>query len=154
MAKVSHNFRNWKKGWDAEVQERMKDAEFFVKSVVVQALSDAQIISPVILGTYRANHTISIDKLAGVVHEVGTVNEPSETPGALALAEIEKANMLLKPFDFWRRKVTKVFLQNHLVYAVPIEEGSSIQEPAGVYKRVEQRAKENIKRGDITRGGI
>ena len=91
-----------------------------VRKIALDMLNAIVLRSPVDTGRFKGNHIVSIG--APVFYSVNEYDkEGSETiaRGVTALSGLE-------PF-------TVVYIQNNLIYAVPLENGHSGQAPAGIY---------------------
>ncbi|MNG19714.1 hypothetical protein D3C84_1039030 [compost metagenome] len=91
-----------------------------VRKIALDLLNEIILRSPVDTGRFKGNHIISIG--APVYHSVNQYDKD----GAETIARGATALSGLEPF-------TVVYLQNNLIYAVPLEDGHSAQAPAGIY---------------------
>ncbi|WP_404943636.1 HK97 gp10 family phage protein [Pseudomonas sp. NY8938] len=91
-----------------------------VRTISLEVLQQIVLASPVDTGRFRGNNIVSIG--APVYTNLDTV-DPS---GGETISRGLSVMTGLEPY-------TQVFIQNNLVYAVPLEDGHSKQAPAGIY---------------------
>lgn len=91
-----------------------------VRVIAMAMLNEIVLRSPVDTGRFRGNNIVSIG--APVYTSLDTV-DPS---GGETISRGLSVMTGLEPY-------TQVFIQNNLVYAVPLEDGHSKQAPAGIY---------------------
>ncbi|MNN28407.1 hypothetical protein D3C81_1419740 [compost metagenome] len=91
-----------------------------VRTISLEVLQLIVLASPVDTGRFRGNNIVSIG--APVYTRLDTV-DPS---GGETISRGLSVMTGLEPY-------TQVFVQNNLVYAVPLEDGHSKQAPAGIY---------------------
>lgn len=108
-------------GWDRApflfADDIMTDAHKLQRGMAITVLNNLQLLSPVLSGRYRANHTVSFgspdyrytDNKDGMSLAFSAIN--SLTPSALPV----------------------VYIQNNLPYAERLENGWSKQAPSGIY---------------------
>lgn len=125
--------------------------------VAIQALADAQTISPVDTGLYRAAHDLTINEPSSFQPSTtSTVTDTGIPPPAVAPrgeTVPEQLDLAQSRLDGARSTFTgsmSIFLTNNLQYAWALENGHSQQAPQGVYGIVRQRAIENFKKGGLS----
>lgn len=91
-----------------------------VRTISMEILQLVLLAAPVDTGRFKGNNIVSI---GAPVYTTLDVVDPS---GGETLARGLSAMSGLEPY-------TQVFIQNNLVYAVPLEDGHSKQAPAGIY---------------------
>lgn len=91
-----------------------------VRTISAEVLQLILLASPVNTGRFRGNNIVSIG--APVYTTSAAVDPKSDETFARGLSVMTG----LEPY-------TQVFIQNNLVYAVPLEDGHSKQAPAGIY---------------------
>ena len=91
-----------------------------VRTISMEILQLILLAAPVDTGRFKGNNIVSI---GAPVYTTLDVVDPS---GGETLARGLSAMSGLEPY-------TQVFIQNNLVYAVPLEDGHSKQAPAGIY---------------------
>ncbi|MEW7374621.1 HK97 gp10 family phage protein [Pseudomonas putida] len=91
-----------------------------VRTISMEILQLVLLAAPVDTGRFKGNNIVSI---GSPVYTTLDVVDPS---GGETLARGLSAMSGLEPY-------TQVFIQNNLVYAVPLEDGHSKQAPAGIY---------------------
>lgn len=91
-----------------------------VRTISAEILQLILLAAPVETGRFRGNNIVSI---GAPVYTTSDVVDPS---GSETLARGLSVMTGLEPY-------TQVFIQNNLVYAVPLEDGHSKQAPAGIY---------------------
>lgn len=91
-----------------------------VRTISMEILQLVLLAAPVDTGRFKGNNIVSI---GAPVYTTLDVVDPS---GGETLARGLSAMSGLEPY-------TQVFIQNNLVYAVPLEDGHSTQAPAGIY---------------------
>ncbi|MEW9857887.1 HK97 gp10 family phage protein [Pseudomonas putida] len=91
-----------------------------VRTISMEILQLILLAAPVDTGRFKGNNIVSI---GAPVYTTSDVVDPS---GGETLARGLSAMTGLEPY-------TQVFIQNNLVYAVPLEDGHSKQAPAGIY---------------------
>ncbi|WP_182815790.1 HK97 gp10 family phage protein [Pseudomonas putida] len=91
-----------------------------VRTISMEILQLVLLAAPVDTGRFKGNNIVSI---GAPVYTTLDVVDPS---GDETLARGLSAMSGLEPY-------TQVFIQNNLVYAVPLEDGHSKQAPAGIY---------------------
>lgn len=91
-----------------------------VRTISMEILQLVLLAAPVDTGRFKGNNIVSI---RAPVYTTLDVVDPS---GGETLARGLSAMSGLEPY-------TQVFIQNNLVYAVPLEDGHSKQAPAGIY---------------------
>lgn len=130
--------------------------------VAIQALADAQTISPVDTGLYRAAHDLTINEPSGYnpstaasaaskAHAAGLPAPAAGVAGSLLDPSTQTATAAsrLESFRSQFKGTMTIFLTNNLQYAWALENGHSQQAPHGVYGIVRQRAIENFKKGGL-----
>jgi len=105
------------KAWAAQF-DNLKDA---VEYIALQAIKKVDMRSPVDKGRFRANWTLSIGGM-----DAGT-SEAIDPSGA---ATVGKNMAALAAYP--DAKFPVIYLQNNLPYAEPLENGHSMQAPAGM----------------------
>lgn len=95
----------------------MKDAHKLQRGMAITVLNNLQLLSPVLSGRYRANHTVSF----GSPDYRYTENKDGMSLAFSAITGME-ANAL-----------PVVYIQNNLPYAERLENGWSKQAPSGIY---------------------
>lgn len=91
-----------------------------VRTISAEVLQLILLASPVDTGRFRGNNIVSIG--APVYTASAEADPKSDETFARGLSVMTG----LEPY-------TQVFIQNNLVYAVPLEDGHSKQAPAGIY---------------------
>ncbi|WJD60582.1 HK97 gp10 family phage protein [Pseudomonas kurunegalensis] len=91
-----------------------------VRTISLEVLQQIVLASPVDTGRFRGNNIVSIG--APVYTSLDMV-DPS---GGETISRGLSVMTGLEPY-------TQVFIQNNLMYAVPLEDGHSKQAPAGIY---------------------
>ena len=91
-----------------------------VRVIAMAMLNEIVLRSPVDTGRFRGNNIVSV----GAPVYTSTVNV--DPTGAETIQAGVRAVTGLEPY-------TKVFIQNNLPYAGPLEDGHSQQAPAGIY---------------------
>ena len=91
-----------------------------VRTISMEILQLVLLAAPVDTGRFKGNNIVSI---GAPVYTTLDVVDPS---GSETFARGLSAMSGLEPY-------TQVFIQNNLVYAVPLEDGHSKQAPAGIY---------------------
>lgn len=91
-----------------------------VRVIALAMLNEIVLRSPVDTGRFRGNNIVSV----GAPVYTSSVNV--DPTGSETTQQGVRVMTGLEPF-------TQVFLQNNLVYAVPLEDGHSKQAPAGIY---------------------
>jgi len=100
------------------------------RKLIVSCLNRLVVGSPVVTGRYRSGHFV----VKGT--PLTTTVKPDAIPIVSPNVVIARGEAVLNSIDFAGAKGLKVYLTNPLVYARPIEHGSSIQKPKGVYSVV------------------
>lgn len=114
------------------------EAVAFMRTVAVQALADAQRLSPVDTGLYRASHNLSISPAAIAYAPAGERGgDPSGLSSVAAARSIPDGGLT-------------IFLWNSQIYAWPLEDGHSLQAPQGIYRIVRAIAATRLASG----GGV
>jgi hypothetical protein len=140
--------------------ERLEYVYTTAAEVGIQALADAQTISPVDTGLYRAAHDLTINEPSGydpstaatVAEKAAAagIPQPAIAPkGEVVPEQIEKAVARLEAGRASFQGAMTIFLTNNLNYAWALENGHSSQAPDGVYGTVRQRAIANLKAGGL-----
>lgn len=91
-----------------------------VRTIAAEILQLIVLTSPVDTGRFRSNNIVSIGA------PVYTTTIDVDKDGSETIARGLSVMSGLEPY-------TQVFIQNNLVYAVPLEDGHSNQAPAGIY---------------------
>lgn len=91
-----------------------------VRTISLEILQLVLLAAPVDTGRFKGNNIVSIGA------PVYTTLDVVDLSGGETLARGLSAMSGLEPY-------TQVFIQNNLVYAVPLEDGHSKQAPAGIY---------------------
>lgn len=95
----------------------MKDAHKLQRGMAITVLNNLQLLSPVLSGRYRANHTVSF----GSPDMRYTDNKDGMS---LAFGAIT---------GMAANELPVVYIQNNLPYAERLENGWSSQSPSGIY---------------------
>ena len=108
-------------GWDRApflfADDVMKDAHKLQRGMAITVLNNLQLLSPVLSGRYRANHTVSF----------GSPDyRYTENKGGMA-----EAFSMVNGLEVGTLPV--VYIQNNLPYAERLENGWSKQAPSGIY---------------------
>ena len=107
--------------WDIQpdlfVEVVTKDSSKMQRGMAITILNNLQILSPVKTGRYRSNHILSFDS---------PDLSYTENTGGMSMA----FNSILGMSD---TAIPTIYIQNNLPYSIPLENGSSIQAPLGVY---------------------
>ena len=111
----------------------LQESESHLKKVTTEMLQGVITASPVMDGTFRGNHRVSIDNEDKTADQ--SVNDLS---GTQTLAEGTKEILKAKLGNV-------VYLQNNLPYAVRLENGHSKQAPLGIYSLTFQRVASKYK---------
>ncbi|OTG79062.1 hypothetical protein B9T31_17335 [Acinetobacter sp. ANC 4558] len=115
----------------------LKDGDEHLRRVSGEMLQAVILGSPVMDGTYRANHRVSVDSPSYETVQgdnkapKGTLDQATFNDGA---KEIAKAHI-----------GSCVYIQNNLSYGIAIENGHSGQAPEGVYALAFQLISEKYK---------
>ncbi|PRA53172.1 MULTISPECIES: hypothetical protein [Pseudomonas] len=91
-----------------------------VRVIAMAMLNEIVLRSPVDTGRFRGNNIVSVGA------PVYTTTANIDPSGADTISRGLSAMTGLEPF-------TQVFVQNNLIYSVPLENGHSAQAPAGIY---------------------
>lgn len=91
-----------------------------VRVIALAILNEIVLRSPVDTGRFRGNNIVSV----GAPVYTSSVNV--DPTGSETIQQGVRVMTGLEPY-------TQVFIQNNLVYAVPLEDGHSKQAPAGIY---------------------
>lgn len=127
----------------AAVARQIENNERFVREVAVQALADAQRISPVDTGLYRSAHYLTLRRPGYAAQGAGTARQfvgrrssrTAATIEAVATAEAREGGAF------------SVHLVNPLIYAWKLEDGHSLKAPSGIYTIVRTLAAARLRRG-------
>lgn len=90
------------------------------RRLTIEMLEQIMIRAPVDTGRFKANNLVSVGE--PVYYSVNRYDKDGNETLALG----EAALAALEPYSV-------VYIQNNLIYAVPLEDGHSGQAPAGVY---------------------
>ncbi len=91
-----------------------------VRVIALAMLNEIVLRSPVDTGRFRGNNILSVGA------PVYTSSANVDPTGSETIQQGVRVMTGLEPY-------TQVFIQNNLVYAVPLEDGHSKQAPAGIY---------------------
>lgn len=91
-----------------------------VRVIALAMLNEIVLRSPVDTGRFRGNNIVSV---GAPVYTSSTNVDPT---GSETIQQGVRVMTGLEPY-------TQVFIQNNLIYAVPLEDGHSQQAPAGIY---------------------
>lgn len=91
-----------------------------VRVIALAMLNEIVLRSPVDTGRFRGNNIVSV----GAPVYTSSVNV--DPTGSETIQQGVRVMTGLEPY-------TQVFIQNNLIYAVPLEDGHSQQAPAGIY---------------------
>ncbi|HDS0937018.1 TPA: HK97 gp10 family phage protein [Pseudomonas putida] len=91
-----------------------------VRVIALAMLNEIVLRSPVDTGRFRGNNIVSV----GAPVYTSSVNV--DPTGSETIQQGVRVMTGLEPY-------TQVFIQNNLIYAVPLEDGHSKQAPAGIY---------------------
>ena len=91
-----------------------------VRVIALAMLNEIVLRSPVDTGRFRGNNVVSVGA------PVYTSSANVDPTGSETIQQGVRVMTGLEPY-------TQVFIQNNLVYAVPLEDGHSKQAPAGIY---------------------
>lgn len=91
-----------------------------VRVIALTMLNEIVLRSPVDTGRFRGNNIVSV---GAPVYTSSTNVDPT---GSETIQQGVRVMTGLEPY-------TQVFIQNNLIYAVPLEDGHSQQAPAGIY---------------------
>lgn len=108
---------NWDRAPFLFADDIMEDAHKLQRGMAITVLNNLQLLSPVLSGRYRANHTVSF----GSPDYRYTENKDGMS---LAFSAIDS----LTP-----NELPVVYIQNNLPYAERLENGWSKQAPSGIY---------------------
>lgn len=120
-------------GFIGEVESALGERQ---KQMVLFALQQLIIHSPIQDGAYRTSHFVTIDRR----NNIRQPGEPGKNP-EIAIQEAEDLldQALGKPFK-------RVYVQTNIAYGQRIEDGWSGQAPQGVYAVVENSTRERYGR--------
>lgn len=91
-----------------------------VRVIALAMLNEIVLRSPVDTGRFRGNNIVSVGS------PVYTSSVNVDPTGSETIQQGVRVMTGLEPY-------TQVFIQNNLIYAVPLEDGHSKQAPAGIY---------------------
>ncbi|WP_054882227.1 MULTISPECIES: hypothetical protein [Pseudomonas] len=91
-----------------------------VRVIALAMLNEIVLRSPVDTGRFRGNNIVSVGA------PVYTSSANVDPIGSETIQQGVRVMTGLEPY-------TQVFIQNNLIYAVPLEDGHSQQAPAGIY---------------------
>lgn len=91
-----------------------------VRVIALAMLNEIVLRSPVDTGRFRGNNIVSVGA------PVYTSSANVDPTGSETIQQGVRVMTGLEPY-------TQVFIQNNLIYAVPLEDGHSQQAPAGIY---------------------
>ncbi|MDD2114169.1 HK97 gp10 family phage protein [Pseudomonas asiatica] len=91
-----------------------------VRVIALAMLNEIVLRSPVDTGRFRGNNIVSVGS------PVYTSSVNVDPTGSETIQQGVRVMTGLEPY-------TQVFIQNNLIYAVPLEDGHSQQAPAGIY---------------------
>ncbi|MNE17392.1 hypothetical protein D3C76_888470 [compost metagenome] len=91
-----------------------------VRVIALAMLNEIVMRSPVDTGRFRGNNIVSVGA------PVYTSSANVDPTGSETIQQCVRVTTGLEPY-------TQVFIQNNLIYAVPLEDGHSQQAPAGIY---------------------
>jgi hypothetical protein len=91
-----------------------------VRVIALAILNEIVLRSPVDTGRFRGNNIVSVGA------PVYTSSANVDPTGSETIQQGVRMMTGLEPY-------TQVFIQNNLIYAVPLEDGHSKQAPAGIY---------------------
>lgn len=91
-----------------------------VRVIALAMLNEIVLRSPVDTGRFRGNNIVSVGA------PVYTSSANVDPTGSETIQQGVRVMTGLEPY-------TQVFIQNNLIYAVPLEDGHSKQAPAGIY---------------------
>jgi hypothetical protein len=97
----------------------LRKMDMAVRKIALEMFSRVILKSPVDTGRFRGNWQVAI----GAIPD-GTL-ELDDKSGQVSIGKVQAATLGLKAGDF-------ISLVNNLPYAIPLEEGSSQQAPAGM----------------------
>ncbi|MDV2468897.1 hypothetical protein QR674_07860 [Acinetobacter chinensis] len=104
----------------------LKDGDDHIRKIASEMLQGVIMASPVMDGTFRSNHRVTVDTTTNKTVEstgnrspIGTMDQTAFSDG---VREILKA-----------RVGSCVYIQNNLPYALNLENGKSDQAPQGIY---------------------
>jgi hypothetical protein len=169
LLKFSSNVDKVLASLDAVKKARLAYVFQTAAEVGLQALADAQTISPVDTGLYRAAHDLTINEpsgydpttdsslaakaaAAGIPLSVAMASASTASAASPNLDPQAQIGKALERLEAGRASFTgtmTIFLTNNLQYAWALENGSSQQAPEGVYGIVRQRAVANLKAGGL-----
>lgn len=146
-------FSRWRASVEKALNERIEGRVELVQEVALQALADAQTLSPVDTGHYRASHNLSVNKFEKVnslASKKALSKARSKSINARTAAQrLEKAPQRLSVIPDLLKSLGKVtiYISNNAVYARRLEYGHSKAAPNGIYSVVRERALQNLKKG-------
>lgn len=136
-----HNFPQFFDELRADIQQWNGIKEDTIKEIAIQALADLQTLSPVDTGLYRGSHDLTISSPSAFTR---TDIDAGNKGRSEAEEQINKAIARLQAVEGENMNGLRIFITNNLQYATPIEFGSSMQAPEGVYALAQQRAEANF----------
>jgi len=125
---------SWSRSLSGFTDQVEKDLTKKQKDMAVYALQQIIFGSPVMDGTYRGNHRVTVN---GETQDYDL--STADKSGQMTLNEgLQVIGSISRPFG-------TVTIQNNLPYGERLENGWSDQAPAGVYSVAEQSTKERFK---------
>lgn len=119
------NIQTFLKETNAAIKKEQSKADSEAKKIVLESYRSIVQLSPVDTGLFRASNIISF-------------NVPNDTvPTKVDNTRIARATIAVGGFKL--QNGNKIYIQNNLKYAEPLEVGRSIQAPAGIYGVTEAR---------------
>lgn len=121
------------------IEEAKRD---LVITVGLETHADLMRMSPVLFGTYRNSHILTINEPSDEI-PVAHKNRSSKPEGAVLVGNLNESERRLKQLPE-NLDGSTVHIVNNQPYAGPIEHGHSKQAPQGVYARAELNAQHTI----------
>nr|WP_314523835.1 HK97 gp10 family phage protein [uncultured Acinetobacter sp.] len=102
-----------------------QDSKKLIQDIAMDTVQGLMVSSPVMDGTYRASHIVSINSPSYSINNSSSA-APKGSIDPKAFSDAARAIVPLKPGDV-------VYVQNNLPYAERLENGHSMQAAEGVY---------------------
>lgn len=146
---LTSNFRSFRSDAAGVLRSAQAGQLALLRLVFFQALGDAQTLSPVNTGRYRASHQFSRaspnlsqpPEFAGASRQQGVGDPRYARLASEALARAESIFETLRPGNLGS---PVFFVSSNLSYSSDIEDGTSAQAPEGVYALTRERALRNF----------
>lgn len=121
---LKHNMQQFLKETNQAIEKELQKQQSTSKKIILEAYSMITIGSAVNTGLFRTSHIISYNSVDDTIPENADIGRLSYNAS--------------KVTGFKFNNGDRVYIQNNLKYAEKLEQGSSQQQPAGLYLRTEE----------------